>query len=140
MIITLIKKQTSIEAIKDFEKEYKSIENLKKAYDSTGSVKLLVDYENWEYLLENPKEDIFQSKSIVTNKITLTDLEMEILDFIKKEKPESIRALARMIEKDVTTIHTKVKQLEQEGLIELKNGTKNRKIPVMNYDKIEIAI
>jgi len=29
--------------------------------------------------------------------------------------------------------------LEEKGFIELKNGTKNRKIPYLNYDEISIA-
>lgn len=82
MIITLTKKQKAFEAIKYFEKEYGSLKKLKQSYEFTGNYKLLVDSENWEYLLENPEEELFQSKSIVTNKLTLTDFEMEILDFI----------------------------------------------------------
>jgi predicted transcriptional regulator len=65
---------------------------------------------------------------------------MEILDFIKKEKPKSIRELSRMIDKDVGIIHPKVKELEQEGLIGFKTGAKNSKIPYLNYDEINIAI
>jgi hypothetical protein len=30
--------------------------------------------------------------------------------------------------------------MEQEGLIELKEENKNSKIPIVNHDKIEIAI
>jgi len=32
------------------------------------------------------------------------------------------------------------KKLEKEGLIKFKEGPKNNKIPVMNYDKIEIRV
>jgi len=140
MIITLTKEQKAIECVKSFEKEYGSIERLKIAQEKTGSMKLLVDLENWEYYLDNPDEIVFESKSIVTNKLTLTDLEIELLDFIKKEHPESIRELARMIQKDVSIIHPKIKELEKQGLIELKDGVKNSKIPVINYDEISIAI
>ena len=140
MIITLTKKQKAIESVKHFEKEYGSIERLKKAQEKTNSMKMLVDLENWEYYLDNPNEMIFESKSIVTNKLTLTDLEIELLDFIKKEHPESIRELARMIQKDVSIIHPKIKELEKQGLIELKEGIKNSKIPYLNYDEISIAI
>ncbi|GAA5818868.1 MAG: winged helix-turn-helix transcriptional regulator [Methanobrevibacter sp. CfCl-M3] len=140
MIITLTKKQKAINSIHTFEKEYGSIERLRKAQEETGSMKMLVDLENWEYYLKNPEEEVFESKSIVTNKIALTDLKMEILDFIKKEKPKSIRELSRMIDKDVGIIHPKVKELEQDGLIEFKTGVKNSKIPYLNYDEITIVI
>jgi len=140
MIITLTKEQKAIESIKSFEKEYESIERLRRAQEKTGSMKMLVDLENWEYYLKNPDEIVFESKSIVTNKLTLTDLEIELLDFIKKEHPESIRELARMIQKDVSIIHPKIKELEKQGLIELKDGVKNSKVPYLNFDKISISI
>jgi hypothetical protein len=34
----------------------------------------------------------------------------------------------------------KVTILEKEWLIDIKNGTKNRKVPIFNFDKLEIAI
>jgi len=40
----------------------------------------------------------------------------------------------------VRIIHPKIKELEKQGLIELVDSVKNSKIPVLNYDKIEIAI
>jgi predicted transcriptional regulator len=45
-----------------------------------------------------------------------------------------------MIHKDITTVQKKINNLEKEWMIELKKGSKNSKIPVLNYDKIEIAI
>ncbi|WP_449405516.1 hypothetical protein [Methanobrevibacter curvatus] len=34
----------------------------------------------------------------------------------------------------------KINLLAEEGLISFKKGLKNSKMPVLNYDKIEIAI
>jgi len=99
-----------------------------------------VDLENWKYLKKNPEEEIERGEIKVTNKITLTETELEILNFIKNEKPESIRELARFLDKDIKSIHPKIKELEEEGLIELKKGSKNRKIPFLNYDEISISI
>ncbi len=45
-----------------------------------------------------------------------------------------------MIRKDISIVHPRVKKLEEEGLIEFKEGTKRRKRPVMSYEKIEIAV
>lgn len=140
MIITLTKEQKGMDAIKEMEETYGSFNDLKRLYEKTNNMNMLVDMENWEYLLENPDETIEESTSIVTNKLTLTDLEMELLDFIKKEKPQSIRELARMIHKDVSIIQPKIKELEKEGLINIKEGSKNRKIPYLNYDKITVSI
>jgi predicted transcriptional regulator len=59
---------------------------------------------------------------------------------IKNNKPKSVSELAKLVNKKTSTISNKVNLLEKEGLIELKEGSKNRKIPTVNYDKIEIAI
>jgi predicted transcriptional regulator len=103
-------------------------------------MKLLVDLENWEHYLKNPDDIVEETKTIATNKLTLTNLELELLNFIKTEKPQSIRELARMIHKDISIIRPKIKTLENTGLIELKQGSKNRLIPSLNYDKITVAI
>jgi len=140
MIITLIKKQKGHEAVKDYEKKYGSIKEAERLYKQTANPLFLVDLENWKYLKDNPDEEIESGITRVTNKLTLTDMELEILDFIKNEQPKSIRELARFLNKDIKSIHPKIKELEEEGLIELKKGTKNRKIPYLNYDEISITI
>ena len=70
----------------------------------------------------------------------MTNLELELLNFIKNENPKSIRELARLIHDDVSTTQRRASRLEKERLIELKDGIKNSKTPSLNYDKIEIAI
>ena len=49
MIITLIKKQTGKEFIKDMEKTYHSISELEKTFKRTNNMKMYVDLENWKY-------------------------------------------------------------------------------------------
>jgi DNA-binding MarR family transcriptional regulator len=140
MIISLIKKEKGYEVIKEFSKKYGSVNELERLYKKTGNNLFLVDLENWKYLKKNPDEEIERGEIKVTNKITLSELELEILDFIKNEKPKSIRELARFLNKDIKSIHPKIKELEREGLIELKKGNKNSKIPYLNYDEIKIDI
>jgi len=140
MIITMTKKQKGPDAIKEFAKKYGSIKEVERLYEKTANPLFLVDYENWKYFKENPDEELESGITRVTNKLTLTDVELEILDFIKNKEPNSIRELARLLDKDIKTIHPKIKELEEEGLIELKKGTKNRKIPYLNYDEISITI
>ncbi|MDR1819716.1 MAG: hypothetical protein LBR15_05650 [Methanobrevibacter sp.] len=57
-----------------------------------------------------------------------------------KKKPQSIRELARLINKDVATVQPKVKTLNEKGFIGFKEGNKNSKIPYLNFDKIEIGL
>jgi len=140
MIISLIKKQKGYDVIKEFTEKYGSLKELERLYKETGNNLFLVDYENWKFLKDNPDEYLERGEITVTNKLVLTDQEIQILDFIKNEHPQSIRELARFLDKDIRIVHPKIKTLEETGLIELKDGVKNSKIPVMNYDKIEIAI
>lgn len=140
MIITLTKKQKGHEVLKEYESKYGSIKELERLYKETGNPLFVVDYENWKYFQDNPNEELESGVTKVTNKLTLTEIKLQILDFIKNEHPKSIRELARLLNKDVKFIHPKIKELEKEGLIELKTGSKNSKIPYLNYDKIEIAI
>jgi hypothetical protein len=139
-MITLIKKQKGHEVIKEFISKYGTMEDLEKLYKDTGNPLFLMDLENWNIFKDNPNETLTSGIARVTNKINVSDYELEILDFIKNQKPKSIRDLARLLDKDVRIVHPKVKELEKQGLIELVDGVKNSKIPVMNYDKIEIAI
>lgn len=140
MIITLVKKETGKAFIKNMEKTYNSIEELEKTFERTHNMKMFVDLENWKYYLENPEETITLSESLITDKLTLTDIEITILNSIKHEKPKSIRDLARKINKDVGNIQPKVKKLEKDGLIKFKEGSKNSKIPYLNYDEIKVEI
>ena len=101
MIITLVKKQTGLEFISEMEETYKSLNELEKLFKRTNNMKMYVDMENWKYYKENPNEMIEITESLVTNKLSLSDLDLIILNTIKHEKPRSIRDLAKKINKDV---------------------------------------
>jgi DNA-binding MarR family transcriptional regulator len=140
MIISLIKEQTGTEVIKEFEDQYGSLENLEEKWERTKNVLYYSDIEAWKYYLKNPDKPYKKTHSIVTNRITLNDLDMNLLNSIKEDKPQSIRELARLIDKDIATVQPKIKNLSEKGFIEIKEGSKNRKIPTLNYDEISIAI
>jgi len=140
MIINLNKKQSGLDFIKEMEKSYGSIQQLEKMFKQTNNMVYYVDLEAWKYHLDHLDEEIERTTTIVTEKITISDSDLNLLNAIKKEKPESIRELARLTNKDVSAVHSKIKNLEKKGLIEIVKGVKNRKIPVLNYDEISIAI
>ena len=140
MIITLVKKQTGYEFIKEMEETYNSINELEKLFKRTNNMKMYVDLENWNYYRDNPDEMIEISESLITNKLSLYDLDLTILNTIKHEKPRSIRDLANKINKDVSNIQPKVKKLEEEGFDKFKTGNKNSKIPYLTYDEIKLEI
>ncbi|WP_407391836.1 winged helix-turn-helix transcriptional regulator [Methanobrevibacter sp.] len=140
MIITLVKKQNGYEFIKEMEETYNSINELEKLFKRTNNMKMYVDLENWKYYKDNPDEEIEISESLVTNKLSLSDLDLIILNTIKHEKPRSIRDLANKINKDVSNIQPKVKRLEEEGFIKFETGIKNSKIPYLTFDEIKLEI
>ena len=53
-------------------------------------MKMYVDLENWRYYKENPDETIETTESLVTNKLSLSDLDLIILNTIKHENQEAL--------------------------------------------------
>ena len=76
----------------------------------------------------------------MSDTLNIGNNEIELLNIIKNENPKSIREIANKIKKDPANTTNKINLLAKEGLISFKKGLKNSKIPVLNYDKIEIAI
>ena len=140
MIITLVKKQTGYEFVKEMEDTYKSINELEKLFERTNNMKMYVDLQNWKFYRDNLDEKIEISESLLTNKLSLSDLDLTILNTIKYEKPKSIRDLANKMGKDVSNIQPKVKKLEEEGFVKFQEGIKNSKIPYLTYDEIKLEI
>ncbi|MDR0900499.1 MAG: MarR family transcriptional regulator [Methanobrevibacter sp.] len=139
--ITLVKELKGKELVKDFEKIYGSIDKLKRVFErGDGNVKLELDLEDWEYFLKHPDEELRETRLIYTENPEITMKDVNLMGYIKNQKPQSIKELADLAGRDISTIQRKVNLLEKEGFIEIKNGNKNSKIPVFNYDKLEIAI
>ena len=140
MIITLVKKQSGADFIKEMEETYKSINQLEKLFKRTNNTKMYVDLENWKYYKDNLDETIEITESLITDRLSLSDLDLVILNTIKHKKPKSIGDLANKIDKDVGNIQPKVKKLEEKGFIRFENGIKNSKIPYLTYDEIKLEI
>ncbi|EKQ53559.1 MAG: hypothetical protein B655_1212, partial [Methanobacterium sp. Maddingley MBC34] len=130
MKITLIKTITGEKLIQELEETYGSLDRLERLQDrNPDNMKVYTDLDDWKYYQDHLDEIIEETKGIVTEKLTLGTLEMEMLNFIKYKKPESIRELARMIHKDVRSVQPKVRKLEKQGLIQFKEGPKRKLMP-----------
>jgi predicted HTH transcriptional regulator len=141
IIINLVRNIKAKKMISEFNRTYGSIESLKRAFErDPENVKLQMDLGDWEYFIKNPNEIIKDGKILMTDEINIGKLELEIINFVKNKKPKSINELSKMLKKDNSTIQRKINQLEKDGLISVELGNKNSKIPIVNYDKIEIAI
>jgi len=140
MILTLHKKQSGKEFIKEMEKIHGSIDEMEKKIERTHNMMFYTDLEAWKYYLNHPDETIKRTTTLFTEDLVISDVEMKLLSLIKHNNPKSIRELAKLMNKDISSVQPKIKNLEKEGLLKLKDGVKNSKIPYLNYDEISIAI
>ena len=71
----------------------------------------------------------------------LTRERIRLLHTIRKNKPESISELARMLDRKESNVHNDITFLEGIGLLEIKKGRNNvKKIPVVDYDALHITV
>jgi predicted transcriptional regulator len=71
----------------------------------------------------------------VFNATTLT-----LIRTIQREQPESIRDLARLLERNVSPVHSDLTKLESYSLVAFKEGDNRAKQPVVPYDRIRIDV
>lgn len=82
---------------------------------------------------------IFTSLAAVAK--VLSPARLELLGAILKEKPESIYALAKLIERDFKNVYSDVKLLCDIGLVELKpTGKRDSVRPVAKYSGFEVDL
>jgi MarR family protein len=140
--ITLKREIKGKDFVKEMEKKYGSIEKLEelcKKHDDDPLIAL--DLDDWEYFKDHPDEVMEDKKIIYDLDDGLPAPDLTLLTIIKNKKPKSISDLAKMINKDSANVTKQVNKLKEKGLIGLEEGSINNvKIPVFNYDKIEIAI
>jgi len=71
----------------------------------------------------------------------LSDRNLELLETITREQPESIRETARLVDRDYREVHRNLSELEDLGLIDFEGGGPGKaKRPITEYDDIEIDI
>ena len=72
---------------------------------------------------------------------SLTPLRLNLIRAIAEEDPESMREAARLVERDVSDVHSDLKQLEVLGILTLEEGGPGGAIqPVVPFDRIEVHI
>ena len=82
MKVTLKREISGAELIHGFEKTYGSINKLEKLHQrNPENMKIYMDLDDWKYYQEHPQEIIEDSKTIITEKLTLGKLEMELLNW-----------------------------------------------------------
>jgi len=72
---------------------------------------------------------------------SLTPLRLELIQAIAKHAPESMREAARLVDRDVSDVHSDLKQLEVLGILELEEGGPGGAMqPIVPFDRIEMHI
>jgi len=72
---------------------------------------------------------------------SLTPLRLELIRAIAEGSPESMREAARLVDRDVSDVHSDLKQLEVLGILTLEAGGPSGAIqPVVPFDRIEVHI
>jgi predicted transcriptional regulator len=69
----------------------------------------------------------------------LTERRMETIEVIMTEEPDSIRELARILDRGLREVHDDVHTLEEYGVVELRDEGRYKK-PVVPYDDIDISV
>ena len=72
---------------------------------------------------------------------SLTPLRLNLIQAIAEEAPESMREAARLVDRDVSDVHSDLKQLEVLGILTLEEGGPSGAIqPAVPFDRIEVHI
>jgi predicted transcriptional regulator len=72
----------------------------------------------------------------------LTPERLKLMGIIRRQKPKSIYALAKLAKRDAKSVNTDVKVLADLGVVGLRKvkAKKNKYIPTVSFDKINVAI
>ena len=72
---------------------------------------------------------------------SLTPLRLELIRAIADATPESMREAARLVDRDISDVHSDLKQLEVLGILTLEEGGPSGAIqPAVPFDRIKVHI
>lgn len=72
---------------------------------------------------------------------SLTPLRLALLQVVAKRSPDSMRAAARLADRDVSDVHADLKHLAVLGILDLEDGGPGGAMqPVVPFDRIEMHI
>ena len=72
----------------------------------------------------------------------LTRRRLELLSVVRHKKPNSVYELSKILNRDLKSVNTDLKILEQNDFVELKkiNDGRQRVVPIVEFDKIDIMV
>ena len=95
-----------------------------------------IEFPGYEPLLRRFAQELPDEAALAR---LLSARNLELLRAIASEDPESIRALARTVDRDVKNVSTALDDIEALGLVEFERDGQAKR-PTIWYDDIEIAV
>lgn len=118
------------------------ITNLKVIIKSSAQIKseMLSALKGKTKKIQKENEIVFNSVESFVH--ILTKSRIEILIYLNHNKPDSIYALAKGLERDFKNVHTDIKRLAELSLIDLEptGNSRNGLIPKAKYSGIELSL
>lgn len=139
MQLKLVRHTRGWEYVQNLEDRYGTREDLERLIKMDPENFLYhLDLEKWHNYQKHPQTVVEERETIFLTDPQIHLLDLKLLEVIKKEKPTSLRDLSSILEEDLETIQHQVQRLSQEGLLKLEPGPDRGKIPVVDFEKIEI--
>lgn len=139
MQLKLVRHTRGFEFIQNLEDRYGTREDLERLIKKDPENFLYqLDLEKWRHHQEHPLAVVEERETIFITDPQIPLLDLKLLEVIRKEKPTSLRDLSSILEEDLETIQPRVHRLSREGLLKLEPGPDQMKIPVVDFNKIEI--
>lgn len=81
-------------------------------------------------------------EDLATMRKVLTEKRLELVRVIKRKKPLSVYALAKLLGRELKNVMKDLEYLEAVGLVDLRKSKSGRgeTVPSVKYDKIELEI
>ena len=72
----------------------------------------------------------------------LTRRRLELLSIVKREKPQSVYELSKFLRRDLKSVNTDLKVLEENDLIQFRKITNGRErlVPKVSFDNLRINV
>lgn len=117
--------------------EYPPVLRITSQSDAAHRRDVLDRIERWEAGETVPHVVNFQNPSDL--RALLTDRRVELLQSVMADRPESIRALADRLDRDVKTVHDDLTVLAEYDVIHFEQDGRAKR-PVVPYETIEVRL
>ena len=119
------------------EVEYPSTLRITSLPEEQAQAAALKRAERWEDGEEVPHIVNFEDRSRVRQ--LLTDRRMELLEAVMEHQPESMRALADRLDRDVHDVHSDLHLLAEYDIIHFEEDGRAKK-PYVPYDTVRVKV